>query len=830
MSGLPVTAEDYCFHCTLPIPVNQQVIKPLAGKQRHYCCNGCSSVSEAIFNAGLEGFYKRRLEGDVLAPPPELPSELAFYDLDEIQQDFVDTLSNEREIHLLVEGIHCAACVWLIENSLRREKGILEAKVNLTGKRLKICWDNNEIKLSAMIQRLGLLGYGAVPYDPETVEGHLKQANRQLLYRMSVAGFAMMNLLWISIALYTGADKGEFRTMFHWIGFCLATPTLIYSGYPFYLGAWQGIKNRVLGMDFPIALGASTTYLYSVYVTFSGTDVGEVYFDTVVNFLFVILVGRFLEAISKRKAVASTQRLLDLQPRVATLINDEQEQIVAIRSVLVGDLVLVKPGARLPVDGVVVEGATNIDESMLTGESEPVSRSAGQNVCAGTINGNGALKIRVTGLLNNSALGRIIHLVEEAQASKAPIQCIADRIVPWFVAATLGLAFCTFSAWLHTGIEQALMAATAVLIITCPCAFGLATPMSIAVASGVGARHGILIRNGEVLERFSSINHFVFDKTGTLTEGVISVTEIHTEDSSWQVGDENLPAAIISLMTDVAAAEGQSEHPIATAVKRFAEQSRLNHKGRSVGQFAAYPGYGIGATIDGHEVLVGNRAWLDLRGIKANPHFDEVCAQLDRQGRGSIRCAYQGNEVAIIGIEDRLRDEAPAIIQQLKSEGMKVTLLSGDRRSTAEFVAARLGGMDVIAEVLPEDKDKVISDLQANGDKVVMVGDGVNDAPALVRADVGVALGSGTDVSIASADIVLMSSELSNILMASRLSRRALKTIHQNIAISISYNLIMVPLAMLAYVTPLVAAISMPISSLLVIANAARIGKIFSKK
>lgn len=819
-----------CFHCTLPIPEQEQITKPLAGESRHFCCNGCASVAEAIFNAGLDGFYQRRLEGDVLAPPPELPSELVFYDLDEIQQDFVDSLEDERQVHLLVEGIHCAACVWLIENSLKREEGVLDAKVNLTGKRLHLHWDNSKISLSKMIQRLGLLGYSAIPYDPETAEGHLKQENRQLLYRMAVAGFAMMNLLWISIALYTGADKGEFRTMFHWIGFCLATPTLLYSGYPFYKGAWQGVKSRTLSMDFPIALGATITYLYSVYVTVSGTDVGEVYFDTVVNFLFVILVGRFLEAISKRQAVASTQRLLDLQPRVASVIIDGEEKIVSIRSVVVGDKVLVKPGERIPADGIILEGASSVDESMLTGESEPVQRFSGQAVCAGTINGNGALQIEVTGLLKNSALGRIIHLVEEAQASKAPIQCVADRIVPWFVAATLGLATATFAVWLSVGIEQALMAATAVLIITCPCAFGLATPMSIAVASGLGAKNGILIRNGEVLERFSSISHFVFDKTGTLTEGQISVSGIYTEDTSWAAGNDELSDSLKSMMARMAIVERHSEHPIAMAIGRFAEQFELDTASLKVEAFEAKPGYGVQALVNGEQVLIGTPNWMRMNQIETSSVLEGFSAEVDELGQGTIRCAIAGREVALIAVEDRIRDAAAGLIAELKEAGMKVTLLSGDRKSTAESIAARLGGMEVIAEVLPEDKDAVIAELQAGGDKVVMVGDGVNDAPALVRADVGIALGSGTDVSIASADIVLMSSELENIQMASKLSRRTLRTIRQNIAISISYNIIMVPLAMMAFVTPLVAAITMPLSSLAVIGNAARISKIFRNK
>ncbi|OQX45499.1 MAG: copper-translocating P-type ATPase, partial [Candidatus Sedimenticola endophacoides] len=753
---------------------------------------------------------------------------LALYDLDEVQEEFVASLGDVRDIHLLVEGIHCAACVWLIENTLRSMPGVELARVNLSGRRLRVQWDNGRLRLSAIIQRLGRIGYAAVPYDPEAAEGSLKRENRHLLYRMAFAGFSMMNLLWISIALYSGADQGEFKGLFHWVGFCLATPTLIYSGQPFFKGAWSGIRNLHLGMDVPIAVGASITYLYSVYVTVSATAVGEVYYDTVVNFLFVILVGRYLEAISKRQAVASTQRLLDLQPRVATVLRDGEERIVPIRSVKSGEVVLVRPGERIPVDGVVLEGSSVIDEAMLTGESEPVVKGLGAQVSAGTINGHGVLKVEVRGLLRDTALGRIIRLVEEAQASKAPIQCVADRIVPWFVAVTLTLATLTFLYWVNSDFELALMAATAVLIITCPCAFGLATPMSIAVASGLGARHGILVKNGEVLETLSSINHVVFDKTGTLTEGRMSLTSVRTASGQWRRGEGRAGAEITDLIGRLAAVERYSEHPVASAILDLADEWKLERV--PVEEFENHPGYGVRARLGGIEIAAGNRAWMKGLGVALNPEFETVQEGLDRQGIGSLHLAWDGVEVALLGLEDRIREGALPLIEALKADGMQLTLLSGDRQGTAEAIARRLGGMEVIAEVMPEDKDRVIARLQAGSHKVAMVGDGVNDAPALVRADIGIALGSGTDVSIASADIVLMSSELRKVRLAVALSRRTLRTIRQNIGISITYNVIMVPLAMATFVTPLVAAVSMPVSSLLVIGNAARIRTLFRKQ
>ena len=798
---------------------------------RSFCCNGCKSVCEAIHAAGLEGFYQRTPEGEVLGPPPEPPKELALYDIDEVQEEFVDSLGDTREINLLVEGIHCAACVWLIENSLKALPGVGEARVNLTGRRLRLKWDNSRLKLSQALRRLGEIGYAAVPFDPEVAEGSLQRANRRLLYRLAVAAFGMMNLMWISIALYSGADQGEFRGLFHWIGFAIATPVLIYSGWPFYRGAWLGVRARSLTMDLPIAIGVSITYGYSLYVTISGSRIGEVYWDTVVNFLFVILVGRFLESISKRQAVASTQRLLDLQPKVATVLRDGDEVLLPIRAVRAGETVLVRPGEKVPVDGVILEGESQLDEAMLTGEAAPVAKQGGDRVAAGTLNGAGALRVQVEGLLRDTALGRIIALVEEAQASKAPIQCTADRIVPWFVVVTLTLGLVTFLFWVGTDFEVALMAATAVLIITCPCAFGMATPMAIAVASGLGARHGILVKTGAVLESLSSIDHFVFDKTGTLTEGRPAVTAIASGDGIWRSGELLDPNSdLAGHLASLAALERFSEHPVALAVLHLCRDQGVEFRHLAVADTLARPGQGIRGRVGGQSLIAGTAEWLIAQGVDPWAGPLAVAEQaFQTSGATLIHVALNGRAALVLAVQDRLRFNAAEVVAGLKAQGIHVTLLTGDRLATAERIAAALGGVEVIAEVLPEAKDRVIADLQHHGHRVAMVGDGVNDAPALVRADVGIAMGSGTDVSIASADIVLMQADLARVPQAAALSRRTLNTIRQNIGISIAYNLIMVPLAMAALVTPLVAAVSMPLSSLAVIGNSARIRKLFQK-
>jgi Cu2+-exporting ATPase len=805
-----------CFHCGLVVAPSDHFFSELAGVTRQFCCFGCQSVCEAIFAAGLQGYYQRTPDGVLLAPPPLPSKDLEMYDFEEVQQEFITRKGELRDIHLLVEGIHCAACVWLIERAMSRTEGVTSAQVNLAGKRLHLTWDNGRSKLSDLLRALSKVGYSAVPYDPESAEGAIKKTNRAMLFRLFFAGFAMMNMMLVSVALYSGANKDEFRDFFHWIGFALATPTLFYSGFHFYRGAWSGLRAGLLTMDLPIALGLSVTYCYSLYITLSGTRVGEVYFDTVTNLTFVILVGRYLEGMFRHQAVSATKRLMELQPRVAIVLHGDEEKMTPIRAVKIGERVLIKPGYKVPVDGVVVAGNSAVDESMLSGESHPVSKVIGAGVSAGTFNTSGTLTVEVKAALQGTALAKIILLVEQAQSSKAPIQRMADRIVPWFVMVTLLCSITTFFLW-HQHFEIALMAAVSVLIITCPCALGMATPMSIAVASGLGAKYGILIKNGLVLETLSKATHFVFDKTGTLTEGKMQVSQVLTTAN--QSGNVILNYA--------AALERYAEHSVAHAIVREADAQQLTYKNLPVVDFLATAGFGVAASVESKPVLLGTAAWLSRNHIVLDA---KLCAQadaLEQQVMTSVHCAIAGEHVAVLVLADKLRSDAQALVNELRESGIGMTLLSGDRKAVADAVAKQLGGMQVIAEVLPQDKDLVIQKLQQAGEIVVMVGDGINDAPALIRADVGIALGSGTDVSVDSADIVLMYNELDKVRLATMLSRRTLRTIKQNIGLSFVYNSIMVPLAMMAKVTPLIAAITMPLSSLVVIFNAARIQRVF---
>ncbi len=814
-----------CFHCGLPVTEEGKQEAEIAGEKHEFCCSGCVVVCQTIYDSGLDGFYQR-LQSSEIAPPPEQNQDLEQFDLEDVQAEFVTTVGNESEAILLIEGIHCSACVWLIERALEPLEGVLLSEVNLAHHRLRLRWDQSQIKLSRILKRLHALGYVATPFDAERAEGLAVKQNKSMLYRMAFAGFGMANIMWISISLYAGELSAsgidpEHKQFFHWISLFLATPVLLYSGWPFLRGAFSGLIHRRLNMDLPISIGVIATYTYSTWVTLTG--VGDAYFDTVVAFLFIILIGRYLEGMSRRNATSASSRLMELQPRSAMRIENGEPTLVSVRRLALGDQVRVRPGEKLPVDGLIIDGQSNVDESMLTGESRPVKKQMGDEVAAGTVNGQGTLTVEVSQLGQNTALAKIIHLVESAQGSKAPIQSLTDRVVPWFIAVILGLATATFLFWsYYADFDTALLAAVSVLIITCPCAFGLATPMSLAVSVGHGAGNGVLVKNGTALETLAGATHIVFDKTGTLTEGRMVVSEICLNDKSSLQVDE-----LLSLTAQV---ESHSEHSIAKAIVaksiETVDQQKNSFQKEKVSEFKSIPGRGVTAVVATHSVIIGNRAILEEQGIMISAELEQKSYAAEHAMGVAVFVAIDGQLAALIVVQDKIRDEASELIRTLRSEGVGITLLTGDSQGAAEYVAESLGGdIEVIAHVRPEDKEKVIADLQARGECVVMVGDGVNDAPALSRADVGIAMGSGTDISMDCADIVLMSNELLKVRFALNLARQTIRTIRQNIYISLGYNIVLIPLAMSANLTPVFASIAMPISSLLVIGNAMLIRK-----
>jgi Cu2+-exporting ATPase len=802
--------SNTCFHCGLEVTSRNRIQINIDQTPQDFCCVGCASVCQTIYQSGLGEFYKQQTSSVLPAVALEYPLE--FYDAPAFQQPFLESApSGENIITLISDTIHCAACVWLIEKAVGSLSGVNWVRVNLTDKRIRLSWSDGDIQLSQIMQRLADLGYSAMPFEQNMAEQLANKSNRAMLYRIGFAAFSMMNLLWISVALYTGASEGKYHQYFQWLGFALATPTLFYSGFGFLKSAYNGLRNGLMNMDVPISIGALTTYFYSVYVLLGLSTKGEVYFDTVVNFIFVILIGRYLENSAKKSSISASSSLQQLQPKVALVIKDKDEIITPVAAININDKVLIRPGERIPVDGYVFSGMSETDESLLSGESRPVAKSPDDEVFAGSVNGQGALEIIVTKTLKQSVLGKIVSLVENTQYNKSAIVCSIDKIIPYFVGVTIFLALITFIYWYPHDFDLALLSATSVLIITCPCAFGLATPMSIAVASGVAIKEKMLIKNSDALEVLNQVDWVVFDKTGTLTLGEFKVEQVVCATAKHSVKRSDL----IQIMASI---EKYSEHPLAQSIVADNQRELL-----SIQDFQSTPGQGVSATIDGKRFKVGRLSFIDIdHQIEAD--LLEKSQQIELQGSSCIWCSSQDEALGFVALSDQIKEDAKATITQLLAAGKQVSILSGDSQAVTQKVAKYLGIENVVAQALPEDKANYIKQLQQHH-RILMIGDGVNDAPALVQADTSMAIGSGSDVSVNHADVVLLKSTLTPILTMMSLAQRTSQTIKQNIIFALLYNALMVPLAMMAKVTPLFAAIVMPISSLIVIGNAARLRK-----
>jgi len=602
--------------------------------------------------------------------------------------------------------------------------------------------------------------------------------------------------------------------------FILVTPVQFIGGWSFYKGAWTAIRTRSINMDFLIALGTSVAYFYSVAVIFFPdvlpvkVEERDVYFEVSAVIIAFVLLGKYMEEMIKKRSSAAVRKLMDLKPATAHVVRNGVEEELPAEQVMVDEIVVVKPGEKIPADGAVIEGASSVDESMLTGESMPVEKTPGTAVIGGTLNRTGLLRFRTTRVGAETALAQIIKLVEEAQASTAPIQRLADQVTHYFVPAVVGVAVLAFASWWLAGnFPQALLAFIAVLIIACPCALGIATPAALMVGVGKGAESGILIRGGEVLERAQKLTAVVFDKTGTLTRGEPAVTDIV---SLAAVDEQNL-------LLLAAAVEAGSEHPLGEAIVRAARRRGLDLA--KVVDFDAIPGYGIRASVDGKTVLLGNRR-LFLREKIDAASAEDVMTRLEHEGKTAMLVGCNGQLAGIIAVADTLKPEAREAVAALLAEHIEVILLTGDNRRTADAIAAQLGIERVIAEVLPADKARVIQDLQKQGKVVAMVGDGVNDAPALAVADIGIAIGSGSDVAKETGGIILVKNDVRDVVASIRLSRATMRKIKQNLFWAFFYNSIGIPVAALGFLNPMIAGAAMALSSLSVIVNSALLKRV----
>ncbi|GAB0056880.1 Copper-exporting P-type ATPase [Candidatus Magnetaquicoccaceae bacterium FCR-1] len=800
-----------CFHCGLEIPSNVSI----QDEERAFCCTGCLGAWRLIHGLGLDEYYLRR-EGVAGTRPEENDrAALAPFDDSTYQNSLVAEVDGGREVCLLIDGIHCAACVWLNEQMLRRLPGVSDVWINFATHRARVRWNPDQTRLSEIIGTVRGIGYRAEPYDPTLGEKGRARRDRALLLRLGVAAFGAANVMFIAVALYAGYFQGmdrEAKNFFHWVSLILATPVIFYSGSVFTRGAWNGLKLGRLTMDLPVALGAWVTYLYSVVVTLRG--VGEVYFDSVTMFMFVLLTGRFLESIARGKAAGSMERLINLEPRQAVVLRDGESVTVPVRDVRVGDRVVIKPGERVPVDGSIESGVTSVDESMLTGESLPVTRGPGAMLVAGTQNLEGSVILMVERIGEETALARILRLVETAQAERPAIQGVADRVAARFIAIVLVLAGVTLGYWLWRDPSRALENSVAVLIITCPCALGLGAPAAMLVAMGAGARLGILLKNGETVERLERVTRVVMDKTGVLTLGLPRVERIVP------LGDRDER----EVLTLAAAVEQHSEHPVGRAIHR-AFQTHGWPMPHQVVDARNVPGLGMEGVVDGHLARVGRLEFVVEGGEDLGQAPDDL-----KEACTWSACGVDGRLWGWIGLADAIKPHAREAVTALREAGLPVTMLSGDRRAVVEQVGAETGVEQAESALLPEGKEQRIAEMQQSGAVVAMVGDGVNDAPALARADVAMVVANATDLAVASADVILLNRELSTVPMVFTLARRTLQIIRQNYRFSLFYNLLAIPLAMAGWVSPIVAAIAMPLSSLVVVGNALRLRDLEKKK
>ncbi len=793
-----------CFHCNAEILPGQLVTGSRGGESLDFCCRGCLGAWLLITGAGLGDFYRRRewLEPGICADAYQGEYHDSFL------SRYVYAKGESSAIDILIEGIRCATCVWLNEKIIGQLPGVSAVRVNYATNRARVLFDPGTVSPSTIFTRIAELGYVPRPYTSSAAEERSHRERKDLLVRFGTAFFLTMQLMAYSFALYAGYFQGigpDMKLTMQLFSLLVTTPVVFYAGAPFLRGGWRGIVNRAPNMDLLIAIGALSSYGYSIYATLTG---GEVYFETAAMIVTLILAGRLLENSAKQRAAAGVERLLGLTAGEAKRVTGGGVESVAVADVRAGDLLLVGPGERFLVDGRIAEGTTDVDESPATGESLPVVKNDGDRVIAGSINLTCAVRIVCEHPASDSFVARVARLVEEAQSRRAPIQGVADRAAAFFVPAVLFLSAATFF-WqyaLHVETGSALMTALAVVVIACPCALGLATPMAILAGTGAAAVSGVIFKGGDILERLSRVTVAVFDKTGTVTRGEPAVVAI----------DPAPGFAVRELAAMAAAVECAAQHPLARAVRDYA---LMNGIVPAVGDdLRTVPGGGVLGVQEGKMVAVGNPRFLARLGVEGLP------AEIDVPAGGTVACiACSGRYAGAIVFRDRLRDDAPAVIAHFRERHIRCILLSGDSRETVRFIAGSLGIGEWEGEMTPEEKTAFVERLRTKGETILMVGDGINDAPALSAADVGCAIAGGTDIALETSDLILARPDLARLAFAHATARRTMAVIRQNLGWAFIYNIVGIPLAMTGRLTPVYAAAAMALSSLCVAGNSLRL-------
>jgi len=738
----------------------------------------------------------------------------------------------DQNINLIIGGMHCASCALIIEKGLKKVRGVKEANVNFNAEKARVVFDSAKAGVNDLIQAVKTAGYKAELVDVSDPEAERKRKEKEIKgYQNRFLAALVLSLPMLYFMLFDFFRFIPLRDLsFPYIGIIsliLTIPVQFIIGAGFYRGFWSSLKMKTFNMDSLIAIGTSTAFFYSLaqflnyairnksIIGLDGMKIPELYFETAAFLITFVILGKWLETKAKGKTSEAIKKLMGLQAKTARVVRDGKTFDIEIDQVVAGDIIVVRPGEKIPVDGKVIKGNSSIDESMLTGESIPVEKNIGDNVFGATINKNGSFEFQATKIGKETVLAQIIRVVEEAQGSKAPIQAMADKISAWFVPIVLVLAAITFMVWfflLGASLSFALMAFTSVIVIACPCALGLATPTAIMVGTGKGAEYGVLIKGGEPLEAANKIQVIVFDKTGTLTKGLPEVTDVIATG----LKDEE---EIISISAGL---EKLSEHPLAESIVRYAEEEKI--KTYEVLNFKTIPGHGVEGEINGQKYYCGNRKLLSDIGLSAET-VERKMRKLEENGKTVMLLASEQAVLGLIAVADTLKETTVEAVRDLQKKGIEVYMITGDNRRTAEAIAKQVGIKKVLAEVLPEDKANEVKKIQAAGKKVAMVGDGINDAPALAQADLGIAMGGGTDVAMETGGIVIIKNDLRDVLTAISLSRDTMGKIKQNMFFALFYNVIGIPIAARVFagmgliLKPELAGLAMAFSSISVVSN-----------
>lgn len=790
-----------CFHCNEVIPAGSDFTLIIDQQPRKFCCPGCQAVAQTIIEQGLGDYYKFRTAPASKAQLVPEQLQLINYDSAEVLADLTQQSANHTQIELSVTGMSCAACAWLIEKQLQKHPSIESVSVNSSTARCVINWDVTQLKLSELLHLIHQLGYQASPFMADQEEASHQTELRRYLKRLAVSGFMSMQVMMLAFGLYFGDYTGidpQFEGYLRWISLLLTTPVVFYSAKPFTLSAWRALKSRELNMDVPVSLAVFYTFFASAYATVF--DTGEVYFESVCMFVFLLQLGKFFEFRARAQARAATGNLLKIMPVSARLVQGDELVPTSARRLQAGQVILVQPGETIAADGVVLSGQSSVDESMLTGEYKAITKTAGDAVMAGSINHDGVLKVTVHQALASSRLGQIIALQQQTLNQKPQIVEKTTKLARFFIQRLLIIALGTFLAWYFwLDQDRAFWVTLSVLVATCPCALTLATPTAITCALARLNRKGILIKNQQVLEILPELTRIFLDKTGSLTQGRFSIRKVQLHTTKY---DEQRLLALIARI------ESYSEHPIARAFDAYLDNSI------KVEQVQVHVGSGVSAL------------WLHSDGTSSAVKIGsaDFCGVQNTIDAG-VCCVIDNQLVLSIELADAIRPEVPALMSSLKQAGLKLSMLTGDASAQVDEVQQQLQFDQVFKGCSPEQKVEHIRQAVADGDKVLMLGDGINDSPCFHAAHVSVALDSGTDLSKNQADVVLLHNDLNllqELIDGAALAQRVVK---QNLWWAVGYNLLIIPLAVMGFVSPYIAVIGMSFSSILVVSNSLRLLK-----